>query len=173
MREVFVVTSTDPDYELYTEVYILDSLGKANAKLTDLTYGSTDDDSVQVYHGILLNADCIPPTFNGCTPYIIVQNPERTKSKAVENEAHFEKMVINPNKVAEKIEDLLESENLFISIDGSEMNVTIDDIYLFFGYNMIKVLQISEERVDDEIMSRLYKIDSAVAKVKNGLNGAT
>lgn len=169
MAEVYIIASVDPDYETYTEVYILNSVEEVNAQLADLTYGNTDDESVQVYHGVLLDGDCIPPSFNGCTPYILLRNPERFINTTVANEAYFNKVTIDPEAVMSRIESFMSAQDLFIPTTSEKLSVSINDIKIFFGYKMTKITQIFAEKRDDEILNRLRSIESAVADVKNNI----
>lgn len=156
-KETFIVVSEASGEELAKDLYICDSLEEVNDQLEDLTFANLDPENNKTYHGVLISGHTIPDSFQGCTPYIIVKNPERYEISVLENEAMFLKESCSPDKVAETITNILNGDNIF---DNDSTPITIDDVFIFLGRELIPVLQIVESAIfhDEEFCDRIERM---------------
>ena len=97
-NEVFIVTLNESDDKTKrTEIILADSLQDTNDALMTESSGSTNNNTIKIYHGILTEATFIPTTFNGCTPYIVAFNPIVTYNDFISQDpinVFFEKISI-------------------------------------------------------------------------------
>ncbi len=161
-KETFIIVSEASDEELAKDLYIYESMEEVNDQLEDLTFANIDLNNNKVYHGVLIPGHTIPESFQGCTPYIIVKNPERYEVSVLENEATFLKESCSPDKVVDTITTILTGDNIF---NNDSIPIKIEDVFVFFGIEVIPVLQIVESAVfqDEEFCDR---IDNMVEKFK-------
>ena len=90
-EEVFLTTLNEDITNVATEVFIHENLEMCNWKLGEVSWANLDEDNIRTYHGVLVGAKFIPENFKGCTPYILIGNPDRHHSVAIEDEYIFEK----------------------------------------------------------------------------------
>lgn len=167
-KEVFLLVNDDYG-ALATEVCRFDSLEELNGQLAIDSYGNLDDE-LKPYHGVLVPATFIPNSFKGATPYIYIPNPLGVTNIAAANEAHFEKIGGDPATVAMLIAELLTEKTY--KFDNANCDVTIQDVFLFFGHKLAKVLQIPEDHLDEEIIDRVSNLTDSIdehnKKLKEG-----
>jgi len=157
--EIFLITMNEDIKNVATEVLIFKDLEMCNFKLGDISWGNLDDDNIRVYHGVLTKANFIPENFKGCTPYIMIKNPEGHHAVALEHEHIFEKAMADPTSVANRIQILLDKDELFISSSYlQQVTPSIEDVKIFFGQRQTPVFQIAEENLDEEVMDRLNNL---------------
>jgi len=158
-NEVFLITVNEDLEDVATEVFIFKQLETCNFKLSDISWGNLDDDNIRVYHGILVTANFIPENFKGCTPYIMIKNPEGDVYPELANEHMFKKITANSSTVATTIQTLLDDDDLFAYGNYTHQLVpTIEDVQLFFGQKYSPIFQIAEETIDEEIIDRLSNL---------------
>lgn len=168
-KEVFLIV--EPGYDdLTTEISVYDTLEKMNHQLAIQSFGNLDDE-IEVYHGILVDAKFLPRKFNGCTPYLYVTNPLGARRSEVMLEAHWEKLKGDPEVVALAVEELL-NEKTF-EFDNGNVEVTIDDVQLFFGQQLQKVLSVPEDHLDEEMIERVELLGKELDIYKDKLKGRT
>jgi hypothetical protein len=154
--EVFLITLNEDLKDVSTEVFIYQDVEMCNFRLSDISWGNLDEDNIRIYHGVLVKATFIPENFKGCTPYIIIKNPEGGHTAVLENECFFEKVTADPVTLANRIQKLLEDDELFISSTYlQQLKPTIENVKIFFGQRQTPVFQISEDNLDEEVMGRL------------------
>jgi hypothetical protein len=165
-NEVFLLTINEDEEDVATEVFKFKDLETCNYKLNDLSWGNLDDDNIRIYHGVLSSATFLPESFKGCTPYIVIKNPEGDVTPVLAHEHVFKKVPSDPAIVAINIQTLLEDDELFISSTYlQQIQPTIYDVQIFFGRRVSPVFTILEENLDEEVMYRLgdlmneFKID--------------
>jgi len=153
-KEVFVIVSDASGDEIIKDIYVYEGIEEVNSCLEDLTFANLDPEGNKIYHGALIPGHTIPESFQGCTPYIIIKNPERYHISVLENEAMFLKEECSPDKVANTITSLLTGSNVF---SDDSIKLDIEDIYIFFGREVLPVLQITEDSVfeDEEFADRV------------------
>lgn len=156
-KETFIVVSEASGEELAKDIYIYDSIEEVNDRLEDLTFANLDPDLNKIYHGVLISGRTIPESFQGCTPYIVIKNPERYEVSVLEHEAMFLKESCSPDKVAETITTILTGDNIF---SNDSTPIRIEDVFVFFGREVIPVLQITEAAVfeDEEFSERVAEM---------------
>lgn len=171
-KEVFLLVN-DSYAGVATEVTEFNSLEEMNLQLATISFGNLDDE-LQVFHGVFAPATFIPDDFKGCTPYIFIRNPAGKVNKIAEDEAHFEKSKCDPDDVVSTIQELL-SEGSY-KFDNLNTEVTINDVKLFFGHELDKVLYVPEDHVDEELIDRVSKFAEAIIeqdkKFKEGAHNA-
>lgn len=168
-KEAFIIV--EPGFEdLTTEVFVFDTLEAMNHQLEIQSFGNLDVD-LETYHGILVDAKFLPKKFNGCTPYVYVVNPYGQRNQSAMMEAHWEKVKGDPDVVALTIEELL-NEKTF-EFDNANVPVTIDDVQLFFGQKLQKVLSVPEEHIDEEMIERVKLLDKELNIHKDKLKERT
>lgn len=170
-KEVFLLVNDE--YEgLATDVCVFDTLDELNLQLSSDSFGNTtEEDDLQVFHGRLVSARFIPASFKGSTPYVFIPNPLGRTHIAAATEAHWEKVKGDPEVVALLIAELLKEKTY--KFDNHNCYVGIDDVYLFFGYNMQKVLYVPDDHIDDEVVERVTDLaktlDAHNEKLKEGI----
>jgi hypothetical protein len=158
-NEIFIITINEDLDDTTTEIFIYKNIEACNFKLENTSWGNIDEDNIRVYHGILTNATFIPENFKGCTPYIVLKNPEGNRTSIFENECIFEKTTAETTIVVNRIQELLKNEELFTSPKASlRIASTIEDIKIFYGQRQPPILQISEENLDEEVIYRLSSL---------------
>lgn len=148
-----LVNSTYVGSENGVEVMAYDTLEELNGQLENESFGEIEEDEIQVFHGVLVDARFIPSTFNGSTPYIYITNPLGEHVSGFAAEAHFEKASGDPEAVALTIQELLEEKTF--NFNNRNHEVTIDHVRLFFGYKMQTVMAVPDSHIDEEVIDRV------------------
>ena len=166
-EELFLLIDNEEYSGVVTEVQEFKSLEMLNAQLNIDSFNNLDDE-LKILHGKKVNARFIPNSFNGCTPYIYIRNPlEKTKSLFTD-EAHIEKVTGDPEVVTLTIEELLKEKTY--KFNCLETKVTIDDVYLFFGHELSKVLYVPQENIDEELLDRVNKLTESISNESKKLD---
>lgn len=169
-EEIFLITEQlpdDNDIDLTTDVFIFNSLVEANMKLDELTYGEADSTEITIYHGILIQANFIPDKLNGIIPYIYIKNPESKYDISLQYDALFIKAYKDINKITNKIEELLNNKYLFIN--NNDTLPTIEDVFLFFGTELMPSLQVIDTNIDEELITRALAIKNSISNNLKGI----
>lgn len=159
-KEVFLIVN-DSYTGVATDVVEFNSLEETNLQLGIISFGNLDDD-ILILHGVFAPATFIPENFKGCTPYIFIRNPAGKNNKIAATEAHFEKSKCDPDVVALTIEELLKEKSY--NFDNMNIEVTIDDVQLFFGHELEKILCVPDDHVDEELIERVSKFADTIVK---------
>jgi len=158
-KEVFLVTINEDLANVATEVYIYNSLAMANYKMGDVSWANLDEENVRMYHGVIIPATFLPNSFKGCTPRILIKNPEGYNDIGLENDYYFSKVPSDPAELAKTIEKLLDDDELFISASYHvRREHTMAEVELFLGTSIMPVFQVMDESVDEEIIERLSSL---------------
>ena len=159
---VFLITEqVEEDAEEFSrDVFEFNTLDDVNFKLDELTFGEVDSTDLLVYQGVLIPAIYIPDKLNGLIPYIYIKNPERANDPTFKDDAVFIKASKNINKTTSIIEELLKNAYLFLNIN--ESFVSIEDVYLFFGEELLLSLQIIDSNIDEEVLSRAMALKKSI-----------
>lgn len=156
-KTIFIMTVGEEEEDIITEIYAYTNLDAANEQLHEITYGAIDEDHYRMYHGVLLRAFYIPNNLKGCTPYVIIRNPERVIFPVTSDEGWFHKGPNDPDSLADYIQKLIGSNDAFTS------KITIDDVFIFYGKQLSPSLHIAAEETDDEeLIDRWNELDSNV-----------
>lgn len=176
-KEVYLVTQHEDLKSIPTELQICESLEAANVALSDISFGNTDDDNCRVYCGVIIPAKFIPDKLKGCTPYIIVFNPDNS------GEVIFKKSPMSTDKLCSKIEELLSDELLFdkefefkdgtYTVGERKRSHSIEDVSIFFGSRLTSVLHVPEDALDEELIFRVTDLADYITHQKEKLNEGT
>lgn len=136
-REVFVVTGAEEDDPC--EIFITEGVDNL---LDHLKYMSPSIDSeTRVFHGILTLAEFLPSSFRGKSAFIVSISTIKTI------EGHVREAGTTPDEVALEIESIISTGGAF-----PEGSITIDDIFILYGYQIETCLSINEDDMDEEII---------------------
>lgn len=173
-EDVFIVVAFASENSDVAEISIVASIMEVNNKLEELTYGNIQEELIKVYSGVIMSCLHLPKSFHGIIPHILVVEKPKF-SELMDNlsdiydddymslgydylygdieDAKFISGPPDQQYMAEKIEKLV-----------TEDNIKIDDILLFFGHELIPVLQVSADSYDDdeEIVTRLSDIKNDI-----------
>jgi len=150
-----------------SEVYMYNTLELANEHVMTESFGepSLDGDYMKVFHGILVPANYIPETFNGCTPFLLVQNPLRESERLHEHEAYFRKIASGTDVLVKIIEEIM-TYNVYHSVNGMSRKVSINDASIFLGYELQMSLHCPEQCTDEEAIHRIKKLGNKILSRK-------
>jgi len=112
------------------------------------------EQNLTVVHGYLTSAECIPEEI-GRGVYLIVTSPDEIDTGCI-----YEFTSADPNKLAELIEEILERDK-----DGLE-KVTIDDIFILYGYEISLGCTVRDEELDSELLDTSEQIADVAKKMK-------
>lgn len=142
-----------------TEVHVFKQLYDLNVYIDEYVY-DINNENLHVLHGVILSANFLPHDFNSVAAYVYIRNPFGTIHIEAENEAHFEKVDGDPFNAASLIEELLNEESF--QFDNGQFIVTIDDTFLFLGYELQITQTITEEFIDEEVMDRIKYVTKSI-----------
>lgn len=141
-NEVFVA-GFDGDVEV-GELAMFDSIFDLNEHLTSMS--PISETNLTVVHGILTSAECIPEDI-GRGVYVIVVDPDDDGNGCI-----HEFTSEDPDSLARVIEENLSKKH-------SELgDLTIDNIFILYGYEMSMCYAVSEDEVDEATIEASQKI---------------
>lgn len=135
--EVFVVTG-DEDLD-DSPTYIFGNLDDVEDYLKTLQ--ASMDANTRVLHGVLTSAEYLPTDFRNRTVFVVIRSPEDAMSAVV-----VESGASAPAELAEEIEVLVQTGHHMATIPD------IDDVYIFYGYELTIRLTVNWDDVDEEII---------------------
>ena len=134
-RDIFLIAGDEDVTE--GPIFMFSNIDDVEEHLRDLT--PSLDGCIKLLHGSLAKADYLPADFHNRTPFVICVDPDDpTNSFVIESGAS------SPAELAEEIETFLTTGGSFATIPD------IDDIHIFYGYEIGTCLQPIEEDIDDE-----------------------
>ncbi len=154
----YLITVAEEMATTVTEASFHKTRYNANKFLHDASYGLLDDDHFKMYYGIIIPATYIPNGIKGCTPWIIIKNPERYTDITAEDDIFIRKGPARLANLPDIIQGILKENDYF------PKDVTIKDVFLLFGKNITPVFHITDENEDEEFTDRLDKINDAITK---------
>lgn len=107
------------------------------------------DSSARVLHGIIYSAEYLPNSFNKESVYVIFQNPDDEQQGFV-SEADTDSV----GGVAADIASIVESETLNVF----DAELTIDNIFLLYGYQLQTCMSVDEDEIDEQILQSCEEI---------------
>lgn len=159
-REIFIV-SGDDDEEI-SDIFIAENRIELDEHLASLN-PATDGD-IRVFHGIITYAEYLPTSFHNKSVYIVVESNDQPGQGCVVEGGE------TPEEVAREIESII--------ISSSPMtygNLSIDDIYILYGYQIGLGIAIDEEDLDEEkilsceiIADEIIDVEKASLKHNSG-----
>lgn len=142
-REVFIVADgeeEEPGDILFTE---------SQAELSEgLLHLSIDvDTETRVFHGVLALAEYLPPSFKGKTAFIVYLKDELAGKGGVIEGGD------TPEELAKDIEGIIKTSKKMM-----KEPITIDNLYILYGYQLELGLAINEEDIDEEVIFTCLQI---------------
>jgi hypothetical protein len=154
-KEVFVV-GTDGDVET-GDIDVFDTVEELNEHLSRLN--PIAESNITVIHGILTSAEYIPDDI-GHGAFVIALDPGDPDTGAI-----FEVMETDPSKLADIVEDLVTNEGGSIYTAANELGtVTIEDVFIIYGYELTLGYSVSEDEVDEGIIEECKEIADVANK---------
>lgn len=159
-REVFLITLANTEEE-EIEIILCESLAEANDALSNESSGNIEENTIKIYHGVLIPSTFIPNSFNGCTPHIVVFSKNELQyndlSDIVDSEiktVYFKKISIkDSNTVSNTIMKFIKNK-----AERDNEKIDINFIKLFLGHEVQPVLNIPDEHIDEELIERVIKV---------------
>ena len=155
---------------LYQEVFVVGTVGGDIGDIAFLTSieevvenlsfvdAVTAFDEICVFHGVLTPAKYIPPKFYGKRPHLIYVKPSDVSKGAI------------AELKAKNMQDLADMLERFMSgarVEG-EPTISIDDVYILYGYSIPTCLSINPENLDEEEISTANIIADDIIDIANG-----
>jgi hypothetical protein len=145
-RDIFLVAG-DEDGEL-GPIFMFNNITDVEEHLRELT--PSLDNYIRLLHGSLAKADYLPADFHNRTPFVICVDPDNPINAFV-----IESGAASPSELAEEIEIFLKTGGTFATIPD------IDDIHIFYGYEISTCLQPVEEDIDEEAIETCCMVAEA------------
>ena len=174
-ENVFLVVAYAAENSDSAEVFIVPSIAEVNMKLEELTYGNTRDESIKVFNGVITSSLNLPSSFHGVIPHILIamkpKFSETMEELAMDSEDD-DYLILGDDQLYKELEEaffasgppdqagMIEKIETFVDEGG----VKIDDILLFFGYELVQIAHVSEDNYDDdeEMIVRLGSIKNDI-----------
>lgn len=163
-KEVFLLISDRNVSDTPTTSLAFMTQDELNTALVTESYGNPNTDEVEVFHGVLMSPKYIPESLGGCTPYIMIHNSEDLSFAECTNEVMFIKGPPDVNRLITIIEGFVNKKIFKFGTYPKE--TTIEDIQIFFGHQIPLILQMDEDHLDEELISRVLKISDKVKELK-------
>lgn len=123
---------------------------------------SLDYDTV-VLHGVLTKASSIPKNLRRKRAYIILEDIYNADQALV-----LEAGIQSDKELAEKVNDVIDGKDrhlLPLPWKNYAIDADIEDIYIFYGYEVSVVLSLDEEELDEEIIDTCKKVAKDAATI--------
>lgn len=143
-KEIFIVTGLEEEDET-SEIFITEELVSLKAYLS---YLDALVDEVRVLHGVLTPAKSLPPSFRGKSVFLVAIDPSSMKTGYV-----IESSSTTPHDLARDIESVVQLGGPFDSAVAG-----IEDLFVFYGYQLGLGFTINEDEMDDEIIDTCQKL---------------
>lgn len=152
-QEVYIIIG-DEDEDV-SDIFVTESWEDLVAELATKT--PDVDSDVRVFHGVLHSAEFLPNSFHGKSAFVVIQDPsDLTRGCLVESCSD------SPEEVAADLTNVIDMGGGGAFTDL----IDIDDIFLLYGYQMNLCITVSEEEVDEEIISAGEMIVDEVKEVQ-------
>jgi hypothetical protein len=159
-QEVFIVTGSEEDDR--SELFVTDKREMVDEYL--LLKDPSIDDDVRVFHGVLTTAEFLPSSFHGKSAFLVINCPDKLDQGCVVEAGE------TPDEVSNEIEAILESADPLTYGD-----LSIDYIFLLYGYQLGLGMAINEDDIDDEVIfsaeviaDETMDVEDAVLEKNNG-----
>lgn len=119
------------------------------------------DFNTKVLHGILTGAFYLPKNLKGKTAFIIIDNTNKSDHMLIIESGAYsdEDLAFSINKL------------LLYNKHGSTYPLKIEDIYIFYGYELSLTLSLDPEEIDEEIINTCQEIIRNTEMIKTTING--
>lgn len=145
-RDIFLIAG-DEDGEL-SQIFMFNAIEDVEEHLKELT--PSLDSQIRLLHGSLAKADYLPSDFHNRTPFVVCVDPDEPINAFV-----IESGAASPSELAEEIEMFLKTGGTFATIPD------IDDIHIFYGYEVSTCLRPVEDDIDEEAIETCCMIAEA------------
>ena len=156
-EEVFIAAQSDEDIE--GEIMVLSSVEELVRTLKNLDLPTNPD--ARVIHGILSSIKFLPEDFRGKAVFIMCLEDEVSDDSISYRGVIGEMGCSNSQELAEKIDDLINSADTGISFP-----ITVENIYIVYGYEVPVCLTINEEDLDEERIYTCEKVHADAVEVQ-------
>jgi hypothetical protein len=144
-KEVFVVCGDEDEDR--GEIFITNNWDDLLTHMKTLSPGI--DSSTRVFHGIIYSAEFLPNSFNKENVYVIFQDPEDDQQGFV-----TEADTSSVSGVADDIASLVEGQ----AMNVFDADLTIDNVFLLYGYQLQTCMAVDEDEIDDQIIEACEEI---------------
>lgn len=151
-KEVYIVTG--PDDEETSDFFITEDWDTMIAVVEEKNLAT--DMETRVFHGLLGSAEYLPGNLKGKSAFVVVIDPLDSKKGAV-----VECDATNMEEVAANIESLLD-----MSARTSLDDLSIDDLFILYGYQLITCLSVKKDSVDEEVIASCREITDTIKAVE-------
>jgi hypothetical protein len=141
-REVYIA-GLDGDLDT-GELGCFDSLSELNDHLSSLN--PVSDDNIIVVHGVLTQAEYIPPNI-GRSAFIVIADPKDSAGGAIIN--------IEDCNMGNLVSNI---ENLFGDSDTPFEGLEIDNVFILYGYELNLGFCVREDQVDERIFDECEEV---------------
>lgn len=151
-KEVFIVYNDDEnDRRIPVEIHIFPEFISLTSHLRTLV--PSVDFGIKILHGILTRAFNLPKDLKGKAAFIIIDNDHL--GSIVETNAQSDKDLVS----------IIEAM-IFYNKTNSLASLKIENIYIFYGYEINTTLSLDEEEVDEETINVCEEIANNAVMVK-------
>lgn len=155
-KELFIA-GYDGDMEV-GELTMFDSLSELKEYLSNMS--PVSEGNLTALHGILTSAECIPEDL-GRGVYVIVVD-----ANDEENGCLHEFTSGDPDGLAELIEEIVSAKHKELG------DLTIDNVFLLFGYELNMCLSISGDEIDEQVIEDSQKVADVANEMRKKLLNA-
>lgn len=155
-KEVFIVV--DGEDEEDSDINVLENIEDLTTHLMSLNI--IIDSDTRVIHGILTSGEFLPSNLHKKSAYIICLNPNNDSSGFVS-----ESGCADSSELAQEIETLV-----FHGFPATGMDISMDNIYILYGYQLETYISINMEEIDSEAIDTCKKISDEVESVEMGFD---
>lgn len=135
-EDIFLLAS-DEDEEI-GPIHMFNNIDDVEAHLARLN--PIIDSNMRLLHGVLTSAEFLPSSFHGKSAYVVCTDPDESSDAMV-----IESGALGPKELADELEQFLNGGGgVFATIPD------IDDIFIFYGYEISTCLAPVLEDMDDE-----------------------
>lgn len=153
-QEVFIVTGSEEDER--SDLFITNQRPMVDEYL--LLKDPAVDEDIRVFHGVLTAGEFLPTTFHGKSAFLVINCPDCLDEGCVVEGGE------TPDEVSSEIEAIIETANPI-----TFGNLSIDHVYILYGYQVGLGIAINEDDIDDETIFSAEAIADEVIEVEDAL----
>jgi hypothetical protein len=166
-QEVYLVVDDVFEDEELTKIFVTENRMELDEYLISRD-PSIDD--VRVMHGVLTGAKTLPASFKGKSVFtIIIPSSEESSQYNQDYKGIMIETSETPGELAQDIETLIAAGGLTTSANGEEVvisDLTIDNIYILYGYQVGLGLAIIEDDIDEECICTCQTIADDISEME-------
>lgn len=152
-REIFIITGDVSD-DAPVDIEFADDWESVIESLSGMDPSVYGDN--KVFHGVLTSASHIPINFFSKDAYVLIVDPDD-----VTHGVFSESECLDGKTLANNIEQIVNERT---NID-KQFTVTIDNTFIFYGYEIPVCLSISDEDIDEEAIETCKRIAEQIHAV--------